>query len=102
MALQLLEASYLSSRFHGPLRPEEYQGSEYAIPYPLYSETGWHSHIYLPGKYYRMILQQSDISNLELVVAYLRRTISGMDNDPTLYGVPAQIDPSICLKSLQV
>lgn len=102
IALQLLDAPYISSRFLGPLRPEEYQGDKNSFPYLLHFESGWHSHIYLPRKYYRLILQQSDISSLELVVAYLRRTISGMDNDPVLYGVPTQIDLSVCLKSLQV
>lgn len=99
-ALQTLDVSYLSSTFHGPLCHEEYQG--HALAYILYSKTRWHSHIYLPGKYYRAILQRSDISTLELVVAYLRRTISGLDDDPVIYDVPTYIDPSIHLKTLQV
>lgn len=58
--------------------------------------------MYLPRKYRQLILQRSNVEELELVVTYLRRTISGYDNDPVIYEVPMEIDDSIHLKLLHV
>ena len=98
VALQTVGAPYLKTRFAFRLSVRQ-DHNEYCV---LHHETRWHSHVYLPRKYRWLILQRSNVEELELVVTYLRRTISGYDNDPVIYEVPMMIDKSIHLKLLRV
>jgi len=95
-------------------KPESRNRLAALMPLPdNWVETGFHQYpsinirgikptlVYLPQKYLSLLITQTGASELDQVVKYLRRIISGSDRDDTVYVVPTEL-PNINLRKLRV